>query len=60
MGKFYVLGLSIGFGAGFATGLSVGRSEGNRMSAPSKANVDKLVNPARLKTNHQAGTEPGV
>jgi hypothetical protein len=33
---------------------------GSKMSAPSKANVDKLVNPARLKTNHQAGTEPGV
>ena len=31
-----------------------------KMSAPSKANIDKLDNPARLKTNHQAGTEPGV
>ena len=30
------------------------------MSAPSKANVDKLDNPARLKANHRAGTEPGV
>jgi hypothetical protein len=27
---------------------------------PSKANIDKLDNPARLKINHQAGTEPGV
>ena len=30
------------------------------MSAPSKANIDKLDNPARPKTNHQAGTEPSV
>jgi len=30
------------------------------MSAPSEANMDKLDNPARLKTNHQAGTEPSV
>jgi len=30
------------------------------MSVPSKANIVKLDNPARLKTNHQAGTEPGV
>jgi hypothetical protein len=30
------------------------------MGAPSKANIDKLDNPARLKTNHQAGTELGV
>ena len=30
------------------------------MSAPSKANIDKLVNPSRPKTNHQAETEPGV
>jgi hypothetical protein len=30
------------------------------MSAPSKANVGKLDNPARPKTNHQAGTEPSV
>ncbi len=30
------------------------------MSAPSKANIDKLDNPARLKINNQAVTEPGV
>ena len=30
------------------------------MSVPSKANVGKLDNPARLKINHQAGTELGV
>ena len=30
------------------------------MSVPSKANVGKLDNPARLKINHQAGTEPGA
>jgi len=30
------------------------------MSVPSKANIDKLDNPARLKINHQAETEPGV
>jgi len=30
------------------------------MSVPSKANIDKLDNPARLTTNHQAVTEPGV
>lgn len=30
------------------------------MSAPSQAVIGKLDNPARLKTNHQAGTEPGV
>ena len=30
------------------------------MSVPSKANTDKLDNPARSKTNHQAGTESGV
>jgi hypothetical protein len=30
------------------------------MSAPSKAVIGKLDNPARLKINHQAGTEPGV
>jgi len=29
------------------------------MSVPSKANIDKLDNPARPKTNHQAGTELG-
>jgi len=29
-------------------------------SAPSKAVIGKLDNPARLKINHQAGTEPGV
>ncbi len=29
------------------------------MSAPSKANVDKLDNPARPKPNQQVGTEPG-
>ena len=28
--------------------------------AASKANIDKLDNPARPKTNHQAGTEPSV
>ena len=27
------------------------------MGAPSEADVDKLDNPAWLKTNHQAGTE---
>ena len=31
-----------------------------KMSAPSKANTDKLDNPARLKTNHQAGTKSSV
>jgi len=31
-----------------------------KMCVPSKANIDKLDNPARLKINHQAGTEPGV
>jgi hypothetical protein len=30
------------------------------MSAPSKANVGKPDNLARLKINHQAGTEVGV
>lgn len=30
------------------------------MSVPSKANTDKLDNPARPKTNHQVGTELGV
>ena len=30
------------------------------MSAPSKANIVKLDNPARLKTSHQTETEPGV
>ncbi len=30
------------------------------MSVPRKANIDKLDNPARLKTNHHAVTEPGV
>ncbi len=28
------------------------------MSAPSKANIGKLDNPARVKANHQHGTEP--
>jgi len=30
------------------------------MSVPSKANIGKLDNPARLTINHQAVTEPGV
>jgi hypothetical protein len=30
------------------------------MSVPSKANIGKPDNPARLKINHQAGTEPVV
>jgi len=30
------------------------------MSAPSKANVNKLDNPARVAANHQHGTEPCV
>jgi len=30
------------------------------MSVPSKANIDKLDNPARPKANHRAGTELGV
>ena len=30
------------------------------MCVPSKANIGKLDNPARLKINHQAETEPGV
>jgi len=34
--------------------------QGHVVSAPSKANIDKLVNPARPKTNHQAETEPSV
>lgn len=29
------------------------------MSAPSKANIGELDNPARPKPNQQAGTEPG-
>jgi len=36
------------------------RKEGNIMSVPSKANIDKLDNPARSKTNPQAVTEPSV
>jgi hypothetical protein len=34
--------------------------KGKKMSVPSKANIDKLDNPARPKTNHQAETEPSV
>ena len=30
------------------------------MSAPSKANIGKLDNPARLKVNRRAETEPSV
>lgn len=30
------------------------------MCAPSKAKMDKLDNPAQLKINYLAGTEPGV
>jgi hypothetical protein len=30
------------------------------MSVPSKANIGKLDNPARLKANHQVGTELSV
>ena len=30
------------------------------MSAPSKANMDKLDNPARVTANHRHGTEPSV
>jgi len=30
------------------------------MSVPSKANIGKLDNPARLMINHPAVTEPGV
>ena len=30
------------------------------MSVPSKASIGKLGNPAQLKINHQAVTEPGV
>jgi hypothetical protein len=30
------------------------------MSAPSKANMCKPDNPARVKANHQPGTEPDV
>ncbi len=30
------------------------------MSAPRKANVSKLDNPARSKASHQTGTEPSV
>jgi len=33
---------------------------GVTMSVPSKANIGKLDNPARLKINHQAVTAPGV
>jgi Zn-dependent peptidase ImmA (M78 family) len=32
----------------------------NKAGVPSKANIGKLDNPARPKTNHQAGTEPSV
>jgi len=39
---------------------AVFNSDGNIVSAPSKANIDKLDNPARLKINHQAETEPSV
>ena len=28
------------------------------MSAPSKADIGKLDNPAQAKANHQSGTEP--
>ncbi len=35
-------------------------SNDKRMSVPTKANINKLDNPARPKTNHQAGTELGV
>ena len=34
--------------------------EDYNMCVPSKANIGKLDNPARLKTNNQAVTEPGV
>ena len=34
--------------------------KGNEMSVPSKANIDKLDNPARPKTNHRSVTEPSV
>jgi len=30
------------------------------MSAPSKANISKLDNPARVTVNHRHGTEPCV
>jgi hypothetical protein len=30
------------------------------MNDPRKANIGKRDNPARLKINHQAATEPGV
>ena len=39
MGKFYVLGLSIGVGAGVGLGLAVGRSERNKM----KQNLSKML-----------------
>jgi hypothetical protein len=51
MGKFYILGLSIGFGAGFATGLSVGRSEGNRM----KKNLNAMVTDHSIKVLDASG-----
>ncbi len=31
-----------------------------KMSAPSKANISKLGNPARVTVNHRHGTEPCV
>ncbi|MFZ9023965.1 MAG: hypothetical protein ACO21J_02710 [Anaerohalosphaeraceae bacterium] len=51
MGKFYILGLSIGFGAGFATGLSVGRSEANRM----KKNLNAMVTDHSIKVLDASG-----
>jgi hypothetical protein len=39
----------------------IGRNEDKRNTGvPSKANIGKLDNPARLKINHQAVTEPSV
>jgi len=34
--------------------------KGKNMSAPSKANISKLDNPARVTVNHRHGTEPCV
>ena len=34
--------------------------KGKVMSAPRKANMNKLDNPARVMVSHQHGTEPSV
>jgi len=34
--------------------------KGENISAPSKSNIGKLDNPARVTANHRHGTEPCV